>query len=704
MADNESYKPTDRRDAKKPEKPKPKPPPPDDDPSLVQPKAWGLPGIHDGMTIMDMGPLTPDPKTNPPTDMTLKAPNAPPTAPPKLAEMSADFTDLTLKADVTPPSRQTSDSNPPSKGGSSSSNSRRPSQDPTPDEVKPFLSDLSRRMNQYILAKQVGAGGMGAVWKAWDIKLRRWVAIKQLNVSDEESIRRFEREAQLAAHLRHPNICGIYEVNEAQGRHYLVLDFIDGGSLSKTQLPLRPILEIFVKVCRAIQFAHANDIIHRDLKPANIMMSSAGEPFVTDFGLAKLMQAESSISIQGAIMGTPAYMPPEQAAGKLEELDARSDIYSLGATLYALCAGKAPFEADNATTLLFKVCTEEPTPPRKHKPDIPAPIEAVILKAMEKEKRSRYLTAGEMADDLERFLNDQPVSARPPSTVERLFRKLRKNKLPAAATSAIVIAAAIVTVVVVNARRQRNNQNQNVDPIVKTITIPPPEQSEEQKRIAAWKDIWEQVQPKLLWVAFKSSSPDLVEATRKHVAGVPEGDAGEGLRKDAMAWLTDQLESIPKPEWPKSEWADKRSAAQRADEFAVMLASIVEKEGGGADALRAVSKRVRDQYAPLLAWRGTFSLKLYAMPYAELRHLKVGDAAVFKDGKPVDGVRLVGDSGFTPLVLQNLEIADLTITLHHPTLGTREFKVASADLQNGRTYLWSGSMEKPETFRLRISP
>jgi len=276
--------------------------------------------------------------------------------------------------------------------------------------VESRRADPESHLNQYILVSQLGSGGMGSVWKTWDGNLNRWVAIKFLNAPDEASIERFRREAQLAAGLRHPNIATVHEANSVHGMHFLVMDFIDGEPMSRTRLPLPKLLEVFIKVCRAIDYAHCSSVVHRDLKPANIMLSKDGEPFVTDFGLAKISNTDSSLSLAGGMLGTPAYMAPEQVRGKIQEVDAQTDVYGLGATLYSLATGVPPHEAPDLAGMVLQIVSDSPRPPRRVNPEIPESVESVILKALEKDKNRRYRSAGEFADALELCREHRPAA------------------------------------------------------------------------------------------------------------------------------------------------------------------------------------------------------------------------------------------------------------------------------------------------------
>jgi len=289
-------------------------------------------------------------------DVTSKPPSAPP------AESSG--VEQTIRSDSSnqPKSDSRTTGGTLKKGGSLSKSHL----DEIPADALPFANDPSKQLGSYILVKQIGKGGMGTVWKAWDKKLTRWVAIKFLLVSEEEDVMRFQREAKLAARLRHPNIAPIYEVGESvatqageQTRHYLAMEYIDGQTmLSATNLPIAEILDLFMKVAQGIEAAHKAGVVHRDLKPANIMLTTDKWPYVMDFGLAKAIQAESSLSVSGAVMGTPAYMPPEQAQGQLDKIDGQSDIYSLGATMYAVLCKKQPFTGQTPMEILMKVCKD----------------------------------------------------------------------------------------------------------------------------------------------------------------------------------------------------------------------------------------------------------------------------------------------------------------------------------------------------------
>ncbi len=278
-------------------------------------------------------------------------------------------------------------------------------------------------LGKFVKLETIGRGGMGEVCKAFDTELDRWVALKFLIGSDPEDVARFKREAQTAARLSHPNIAAVYEVGDAADRPFIAMQLIAGPTLSSLPRTDRRALAALVRdAALAVHHAHERGVVHRDLKPANLMVEN-GRVFVMDFGLARRTGARTSLS--GAVVGTPAYMSPEQARG--EATDARSDVYSLGATLYELLAGRPPFEGPQVYEVLLRVIGVEPRPPGGD-----ADLDTVVLKCLEKEPGRRYATAQALAEDLTRWLDREPILAHPPSLFYRLRKRLAKRKLPVA--------------------------------------------------------------------------------------------------------------------------------------------------------------------------------------------------------------------------------------------------------------------------------
>ena len=321
--------------------------------------------------------------------------------------------------------------------------------DELPEEAAAHADDPTRALHHYVLVRHIGRGGMGVVWKAWDRKLTRWVAIKFLIAQDEESVGRFAREAKLAARLRHPNIAAIFEVGEAPSREaghprrqYLAMEYIDGRTLSECTLSRPQALAIFSKVARAVDAAHKGGVIHRDLKPLNIMVTDDLCPYVMDFGVAKSIEVDSSQSVSGSVVGTPAYMPPEQAEGRLSAIDGRSDVYSLGATIYTVLLGRPPFDGESAMEILRKVSNETPPRPRAIDPGLPADVEAVILRAMAWSKEERYPTAAALADDLDRHLQGGRLDIQIPED-PRSRRKGNGRAILAVAALLLLVAAGV---------------------------------------------------------------------------------------------------------------------------------------------------------------------------------------------------------------------------------------------------------------------
>jgi len=289
---------------------------------------------------------------------------------------------------------------------------------------------------------------MGVVWKARQSSLNRDVALKMIRagaLAGPEEVARFLREAEAAANLQHPNIVAIHEVGEHGGQHYFSMDYVVGrdlGALVKDG-PLSPQRAAgYVKmIAEAIQFAHQRGTLHRDLKPQNVLIDADDRPRITDFGLAKIMTDDSRLTQSGVVMGSPSYMPPEQAAGRHGDIGPASDVYSLGAMLYELLTGQPPFRGATAMATLHDVLESEPVAPRKLKADIPPDLETICLKCLEKSPSARYPTARALADELGRFLSGEPIQARPASALRKCVSWARRHPGALAAVAAIVMVA-----------------------------------------------------------------------------------------------------------------------------------------------------------------------------------------------------------------------------------------------------------------------
>ena len=298
----------------------------------------------------------------------------------------------------------------------------------------------------YELLSPIAKGGMGVVYKARQRKLNRIVAVKMIlsgHLADQSDIERFYAEAEAAAALSHPNIVAIHEIGEVNGQHFFSMDYIEGQSLAalvqENPLPPRRAAELVQTIAEAVQFAHDNGVIHRDLKPANVLLDRRQRPLITDFGLAKQVRSQSQRTMAGSIMGTPSYMPPEQAAGKTEQIGPWSDLYALGAILYELLTGRPPFRAASPFETIRQVLDTEPPSPRLLNPGVPKDLETICLKCLQKERTRRYASAQELADELGRFLRGEPIRARPISQAERLWRLCRRHPVTASAIALAVL-------------------------------------------------------------------------------------------------------------------------------------------------------------------------------------------------------------------------------------------------------------------------
>jgi tetratricopeptide (TPR) repeat protein/predicted Ser/Thr protein kinase len=295
------------------------------------------------------------------------------------------------------------------------------------DRLRGFLDEPGSRIGRYEVVREIARGGMAVVYEAWDPELRRKVAVKVLKEADAARLR---REAALAARLRHPNIVAVHEV----GPDYIAMDFVEGRTLDLARGDVRARAALLEQVARAVAAAHEAGVVHRDLKPANILVAPDGRPVLTDFGLARA-EGEEDLTRTGAVLGTPHYMSPEQVRGRAKEAGPAADVWALGVLLYEAVSGRKPFDGSTALEIYDRIVRSDPAP-------LPGDLGAVALKALEKDPARRTASAGAIADDLARWRDGRPVSARRPGAGERLVRALRRNPLPTLAACAVAIAAA----------------------------------------------------------------------------------------------------------------------------------------------------------------------------------------------------------------------------------------------------------------------
>jgi hypothetical protein len=324
--------------------------------------------------------------------------------------------------------------------------------------ASPALGTKVCYFGDYELLEKLGEGGMGVVFRARQLSLKRTVALKMIlggELASSDKLQRFRREAEAVANLDHPNIVPIYEVGEHGGQHCFSMKLIEGGTLSSAcsvpgsatpQAAQRGVAQLLATIARAVHYAHQRGILHRDLKPGNILLDREGQPQVTDFGLARKVESDSRLTQSGAIVGTPSYMAPEQAVGR-KDLSVAVDVYSLGAILFEMLTGRASFRAETPLDTLSQVVEKDPEPPRSLNPHLDPDLETICLKCLRKEPEQRYESAAALADDLERWLRHEPIQARPSTLWERAVKWLRRQRAVAGAwgVSVLVSLAAVAS-------------------------------------------------------------------------------------------------------------------------------------------------------------------------------------------------------------------------------------------------------------------
>jgi tRNA A-37 threonylcarbamoyl transferase component Bud32 len=307
--------------------------------------------------------------------------------------------------------------------------------------------------DRYEFLELIGRGGMGVVYKARDRRLGRHVALKFIRGADPERVMRLLQEARTQSRIDHPNVCKVYEVGEVQGKAYIAMQLMAGEQLGRVapRLSLADKVWVMKEVAAAVHEAHRLGVIHRDLKPSNILVERAESgrwvPVVMDFGLAYEVNQGHGLTQTGAVMGTPSYMAPEQAKGEVRSIDRRTDVYSLGATFYELLTGVPPFIDATLVGTLAKVLNEEPRPLRSHVPLLPVELETIILKCLSKEPHLRYASARAVAEDLERYLDGEPILGQRLSLVQRWKKQARRHRTLVAVSGLSLLSVLVFAVV-----------------------------------------------------------------------------------------------------------------------------------------------------------------------------------------------------------------------------------------------------------------
>jgi len=477
-----------------------------------------------------------------------------------------------------------------------------------PPEVVAASQDPRNSFGRYVLLGKLGQGAMGEVHKGWDTQLNRIVALKVPKGADEEQIRRFYLEAKGAGRLTHPNIASIYEVAETNSRHFIAMQFVNGKTAEQrtastaAKVEVKEVVRWVRDAALGAHYAHEQGVIHRDIKPANIMVDHDDRVYIMDFGLAKDYSSDGDQTVSGVILGTPAFMAPEQAAGHVNEIDARSDVYSLSATLYVLVSGRKPFAGASVSELLVNILTTEPMRLREVMPSLPWQVEAIVARGMRRDKADRYATAKELAADLTRYLSGEAIQAQHDTLRFLMATRLRKWR-PAAIGLALV-AVVIAGVAVFGARDRK-----------------PPS-------VPEWGPVYAEVARAVRSEDFKEdvASSWMAKAAREFPA--KRADV-ETLVNDEARRVAEYLEGLDRSRW--------RKAREKVAPLRAWLAFM---------------KKPTQRADEILAYRGTCTLVINVHPYAEVRGPMVAS--------------LPAEERFTPLCLRDVEIEGDALELVHP--------------------------------------
>src|SRR5213083_861122 len=355
-------------------------------------------------------------------------------------------------------------------------------------EVEPTFARMSKDFGDYELLEEIGHGGQGIVYRARQKSLNRIVALKVIGLAHwatRAHIKRFRLEAEAAASLNHPCIVPIYEVGERDGACYFSMGLVEGGQLDEVvkreRMPIRRAAELIAKLARTVHYAHEHGILHRDIKPGNILLDAKGEPHLTDFGLARLVETESSVTRTMDVLGTPSYMAPEQAVGNNAAVSSVTDVYGLGAVLYQLLTGQPPFAGGTTYETIKLLLDTEPRQPRLLNPKIDRDLSTICLKCLEKDPARRYPSALALAEDLERWLKHEPIQARRTGIFARGKKWVRRNPSSALLTASLIALAAAAGWIVWKSEFIRH-------PVTTGIAVLPFENLSDQKESGAFVD------------------------------------------------------------------------------------------------------------------------------------------------------------------------------------------------------------------------
>jgi serine/threonine protein kinase len=530
---------------------------------------------------------------------------------------------------------------------------------------RPSASPLPR-VQGYEVMHVLGHGGMSTVYLASQTKLKRRVAIKMLRVgdwNDAEPRERFRREAEAIATLQHANIVQIIEVGEVDGTPFLVLEYVSGGTLHKLiagrPLPVRAAARIVEQLAQAVQAAHDRDIIHRDLKPANILMAGgahrhahddvlgaeredgaaprAGEgdargaflesrcPKITDFGLARQLGQAARQTQSGQAIGTPSYMAPEQAAGKTQEVGKLSDVYGLGTILYEALTGRPPFECDSPLETMLMVRREEPAPPSRSNRKVPRDLETICLKCLEKTPARRYGSARELALDLERFLNGQPVLARPLGKLARLVKWARRRPSGAIAVAAgllLFVGLIAYLITVQSLYSQLKSSNAQLETKTRQLEALSQREKDRNRDLRDLLDSPEIDTDK--WLKHAASGPDDVWAQLRAFDALMSADKPEEARRYLDRAMQLAVEATRRAEASFTEWNDLAKVHDRASELFKSL-----NDANGSWQAQSASLQLRrwlhQNDAVTLRWGIDLSVSLQKMARLHLERHRVDD-------------------------------------------------------------------------------